>query len=108
MFRGKKRILVLHFFPLKISISNKSNIFFSGTSNIQVLVGTNDLQSGGTRYKPERFIVHESYNRPNTYQNDIALIKMEKMQFNENVQPIKYSENFVKDGTQLQTTGCKS
>ncbi|XP_031631968.1 chymotrypsin-2-like [Contarinia nasturtii] len=75
------------------------------TSNIEILVGTNDLQSGGTRFTPERFIIHESYDRPRRMQNDIALIKMAKMQFNSNVKPIKYSTNFVKDGAQLQATG---
>lgn len=50
-------------------------------------------------------IIHKSYNRPRRFANDIALIQVEKIALSDKVKPIKYSSNFVKEGTSLQTTG---
>lgn len=70
-----------------------------------MLVGTNDLGSGGTRYKSQKFIVNERYNQP-SFANDIGLLRVNgKIELNEKVQPIKYSNEFVKGGTTLQATG---
>lgn len=74
-------------------------------SNVRVLVGTNDLKSGGTTYKALKSIIHKNYNRPIRLAKDIALIQVETIQFNDKVQPIKYSSNSVKAGANVQTTG---
>lgn len=37
--------------------------------------------------------------------SDIGLIKVPKIEFNKKVQPIKYTSNFVGNGTVLQATG---
>lgn len=72
---------------------------------MKVLVGTNDLTSGGQRYKIKEMIRHEQYNQP-SFANDIGLIRIDgRIEFNEKVQPIKYSDKFVEGGTHLQTTG---
>lgn len=69
------------------------------------MVGTNDLQTGGQRYKVKELITHEQYNQPE-FANDIGLVRIDgRIEFNENVQPIKYSDKFVEDGTRLITTG---
>ncbi|XP_055306211.1 chymotrypsin-1-like [Sitodiplosis mosellana] len=75
-----------------------------GINGVEVLVGTNDLQSGGTRYTPKKYIVHEKYNQPD-FANDIGLIQVEKIEFNKKVQPIKYSSKFVEGGAALLATG---
>lgn len=72
---------------------------------IEILVGTNNLKQGGQRYKVQKLIQHERYNQP-SFANDIGLIRINgQIQFNEKVQPIKYSNKFVKGGTHLSTTG---
>ena len=74
-------------------------------SNVQILVGTNDvLVKNGTRYTPKKYIIHEEYYPLNVW-NDIGLILVDKIEFNDKVQPIKYSSNFVESGTKLLSTG---
>lgn len=80
-------------------------VFNSDPKTVEILVGTNNLQSGGKRYKPQKFIRHERHDQP-AFANDIGLIHMQDpIQFNANVQPIKYSTKFVDAGERLQTTG---
>lgn len=63
------------------------------------------MESGGQRYKAQKLILHEHHNKP-FFANDIALVKIDgKIEYNEKVQPIKYSRKFVKGGTKLSTTG---
>ena len=68
------------------------------------MVGTNDLESNGTRYTPRKFIIHEEYNRP-LFSHDIGLILVDKIEFNDRVQPIKYSSKFVESSATLLATG---
>ncbi|XP_031636706.1 chymotrypsin-1-like [Contarinia nasturtii] len=75
-----------------------------GIQGVQILAGTNDVKSGGVRYTPEKYIIHEKFNQP-SFANDIGLIKVNKIYFNEKVQPIKYSSNFVNAGSVLLATG---
>lgn len=63
------------------------------------------MKSGGQRYKVQKVIQHEQYNKP-PFANDIGLVRINgKIEFNEKVQPIKYSNKFVKGATKLSTTG---
>lgn len=56
--------------------------------DLEILVGTNDLSRGGSRYSVERFIIHEKYDKPE-FANDIALIQLEDpISFDAKVQPI--------------------
>lgn len=69
------------------------------------MAGTNDLYSGGQRYKVKKLIQHERYNRP-SFANDIGVVRIDgKIEFNEKIQPIKFSKKFVKGGAKLQTVG---
>jgi len=73
--------------------------------NLEVFVGSNDLRSGGTYYKVEKYITHEKYNQP-SFANDIAVIRVQgSITFNDKVQPIEYSSEEVPDGAVLQLTG---
>lgn len=73
--------------------------------NIKILVGTNDLKSGGKQYPVSKLIAHEDYNQP-SFANDVGLILIDgEIEYNEKVQPIKYSNKFVKAGTKLRVTG---
>lgn len=68
-------------------------------------MGTNDLKNGGSRYEVEKFIRHEQYDKPE-FANDIALIRVKgEIQFNDKVQPIKYSEKFINADTYLYMFG---
>uniref|UniRef100_A0A182PCT2 Apyrase n=1 Tax=Anopheles epiroticus TaxID=199890 RepID=A0A182PCT2_9DIPT len=72
---------------------------------VRVLVGTNDLRSGGQRYKVEKFYVHSRYNKP-PFHNDIALVKLKvPLQYNDFVQPIEYSELQLPVNASVKATG---
>lgn len=74
-------------------------------SYTQILVGTNDLRNGTEYYRAERFILHESYNKPQ-FAYDIALIEVNgTIVFNDRVQPIKPSPEDVPEGADVQLTG---
>lgn len=73
---------------------------------IEILVGTINLQSGGTFYKTKLFILHERYEGDPTYIYDIALVGVEgSIQFDEKVKPIPLSPNYIEGGQKLETTG---
>lgn len=77
---------------------------------MEILVGTNKLSSGGARYKVKMTITHDDYFTPEFSDpdivNDIGLIHVQTpIQFNEKVQPIKYSTNEVKADELLQISG---
>lgn len=75
------------------------------TQRMQILVGTNDLKSGGTHYSVQSYIVHEKNNRPK-FANDIAVIRVNgPIAFTENVQPIALQPVEVPDGTLVKLTG---
>jgi len=74
-------------------------------NSLTVLVGTNDLQNGGTYYKVEKYFSHEKYNRPR-FANDVAVIQVKgTIEFNDRVQPIEPSPDQVNDGDELTLTG---
>lgn len=71
-----------------------------------MIVGTNDLKTGGIRYNVKQLIMHEKYNQP-LAANDIGLIKIDgTIKFDDKVQPIKYSNKIVSQKARhLQITG---
>lgn len=68
------------------------------------MVGTNDLRWGGTYYQCQLFIAHKSFDKPR-YAYDIGLIRVNNIQFNNRVQPIKLSNKYVNGGVKLRVTG---
>lgn len=83
------------------------SIFRKQASEVKVLAGTNDLESGGTYYRVEKLIKHPKYNNDAIINpNDIGLIKIDgKIAFNDNVQPIDLAVQNVPVGTPL--LACK-
>lgn len=72
---------------------------------LEILVGTNDLESGGVKYKIAQAIKHEKYGT-NGFSYDIGVLEVRKeIEFNEKVQPIKYSAEEVPAGAIAQLTG---
>lgn len=72
---------------------------------MKILVGTNRLNSGGSRYSVASYIGHKEHDRPH-FANDIGLVRVkDSIKFNEKVQPIKYSKKYVEGGVQLRLTG---
>lgn len=74
----------------------------------EMLMGTNQWNSGGQRYKIESIYVHRNYGRAGLAANagDIALIHTEiPIEFNAKVQPIKYSRKEVPVNADLQVFG---
>lgn len=69
-----------------------------------ILVGTNDLTRGGTRYEIAQLISYGPDTEDNG--NDIALVKVkERIQFTKNVQPIELDKEVVPDGAVVHLTG---
>lgn len=73
--------------------------------DVEVLVGSNKLSSGGVRYGTNKTFIHENYTRSN-YAYDVALLRVQTpIEFNSKVQPIKISPKVIEPGTQLKVTG---
>lgn len=73
--------------------------------DVEILVGTNKLCSGGTRYSTNKTFIHDNYTKSN-YAYDIALIRVQSpIEFNSKVQPIKISPKVIEPETQLKVTG---
>lgn len=85
-------------------------IFGKRKQDIQILVGTAQLSSGGSFYRAVKTILHDNFNKPRfdepesgqlQYANDIALIQTETpIKFNKNVNPIFFSNKEVEVGAE--------
>lgn len=75
-------------------------------SDFQVLAGTNDRASGGTRVAVSRVVVHPRYDR-RTEDNDIALLQLASPLRQTPVRPITAAQEarFAAPGTQATITG---
>lgn len=75
----------------------------SDLTRYKVLVGTHNVKSGGVRYGITQLLTYNGYLWEH---NDVAVLRLEKqLKFNDQIQPIKFSENPVKEGTDLQVFG---
>lgn len=82
-----------------------SSKYRKSAKDIEILVGTNKLSSGGTRYKVKKTIPHEKFNQP-VRANDIALIRTQMpIKFNAKVTSINYSTKEIPPGKKLQISG---
>ncbi|CAG4926650.1 unnamed protein product [Colias eurytheme] len=61
----------------------------------EIVVGSNKLSSGGTRYKVESVIIHKDYNAT-LLTDDISLLKLEEeIEYADNIQPIEVDSGYV-------------
>lgn len=83
-------------------------------NDLEILVGTAKLSAGGKRYKVKNVIKHDKYISPGYGDGrahgqmsfDIAAVQVNgPIQFNDKVQPIKYSAQELGDGENLQVSG---
>lgn len=90
--------LSINFFPFKY-------LYRKSTLGIEILVGTNNLKSGGKYYHAEHFKIHEDYHK-GRHLNDIAVLRViGKFEFDENVQPIELSREHVPEGAVAEFAG---
>ncbi|KAK4878209.1 hypothetical protein RN001_010715 [Aquatica leii] len=74
-------------------------------ANTMVVVGTNSLSSGGTRYNVSKFIQYPFYNNEN-HLNDIGLVKISQpFSFCTSVKPIQLSLRYPPHGSDVVLTG---
>lgn len=100
--------LLIKFSLSKFTICFNSDDFNLTSAQLEIVVGTNVWNSGGTHYEIYDMIVHEEYAAEDTI-NDIALIRVQSpIIFNEKVQPIAYTAERVPRGAWLMTTGWGS
>lgn len=78
-------------------------------NEMEILVGTVKLSSGGTRYKLKEAMKHQEYRYIRGSPNDtfdIAVLHVDgPIEFNDYVRPIEYSTSFVEAGENLQVSG---
>ncbi|XP_045487760.1 chymotrypsin-2-like [Pieris rapae] len=68
-------------------------------SDFTAVVGTLSKTKGGTTYKISKVIPHKEHNKPNKFNNDIAVISTKKaIEFNKNVQPLPLPKKDIKAG----------
>lgn len=82
-------------------------IFYNSKSpqHIEVLVGTNETNSGGDRYSVNETILHEKFDSQ-WYTNNIGLVRLlTPIQFNDRVQPIQLGKDVVPENTDLVVSG---
>lgn len=74
---------------------------------MEILVGTNNLKSGGKYYRAEVFKIHEDYGKGGMKRlGDIAVIRIaDKISFNEEVQPIELYRDEVPGGVEASFAG---
>ncbi|CAK1548123.1 unnamed protein product [Leptosia nina] len=81
---------------------------YSNIDDTTVVVGTNSRTNGGTRYKAERVVNHEHYDR-RSLENDIALVKVKgKIQFDDKVRKVSLPGSNTEGGLDLVISGWGS
>ncbi|XP_017782137.1 PREDICTED: chymotrypsin-1-like [Nicrophorus vespilloides] len=67
----------------------------SSPSSLNVVVGSNQLNAGGEKYKVSKVIYHENYDS-SAIKNDVAVLKLEKpLTFSKTVQPIPLASSSI-------------
>lgn len=97
-------------FSFCISLAWKFNGIFiyiisTDPDKIDILVGTNSLSTGGSRYRIKDFIMHENYD-DKVHAFDIGLLRTrDPIAFDSRVQPVALSAEEVPSGANLVVTG---
>lgn len=72
---------------------------------MEILVGTDNLKSGGKYYPVGRLFKHDDYDK-DLHRNDLTVIRMqEKFEFGDHIQPIELSSKEAPDGASLEFFG---
>lgn len=97
-----------------VTICFKNNYFFSffffrtkHPESFRILVGTNNLSTGGKYYNVSVSIAHENFTKQ-TKDFDIGLLKTEEqIEYNDKVQPIKLASRhpIESNGTHVKLAG---
>lgn len=88
-----------------ISAAHCFNKDYLNSTNIRIFVGVHHITKDGIKYKVERIIKHENYNRKLKI-NDISLLQTtSSIWFNEDIQPIAISKNWIEFGQQGEFAG---
>ncbi|XP_045487739.1 chymotrypsin-1-like [Pieris rapae] len=75
-------------------------------SEFFAVVGTVSRTKGGTKYEISKVIPHQEHNKPNKFNNDIAVISTkEAIEFNEKVQPLPLPTQDIKAGLSCLLSG---
>ncbi|XP_047515507.1 chymotrypsin-2-like [Pieris napi] len=75
-------------------------------SEFTAVVGTLSRTRGGTTYEISKFISHKEHNKPNQFNNDIAVISTKKaIEFNKNVQPLPFPKKDITSGLSCILSG---
>ncbi|XP_047526428.1 chymotrypsin-1-like [Pieris napi] len=81
------------------------NSYWLYLPTLSVVVGTNQLRSGGQRYNLQTYILHEDYD-PTTQENDLCLLKTTTpIVYNDKVQPAVMPTQETPPGSNLMLTG---
>lgn len=80
-------------------------LFRKSTRGVEILVGTNNIKTGGKYYAAEQLKLHEDFvNLHRLY--DMAVVRVtEKIEFNDKVQPIELSPDRVPNNAVVQFAG---
>ncbi|KAK4878656.1 hypothetical protein RN001_011162 [Aquatica leii] len=80
-------------------------LFKFTATTLEVVVGTNSLSSGGTRYNVTQLILHPKYNNKNLA-NDVGLLKiLGTFTFGSNIKSIQLSTDYPPHGANLTLSG---
>ncbi|XP_045487434.1 chymotrypsin-2-like [Pieris rapae] len=72
---------------------------------LSIVVGSHQINTGGTRHKIKKLVPHEKYSKA-TGKNDIGVVQVKgKIQYNDNVQPIQLVKQHIRIGRKCLLTG---
>lgn len=75
------------------------------STNIRAFVGVHHIAKGGIKYKIEKIIIHENYNKTLKL-NDISLLRTASLiWFNDDIQPIAISKDVIEPGLKGEFAG---
>lgn len=79
-----------------ISVAHCTFGYYSNSSRVVIVVGAHHIQNDGKIHRLDRIVNHPLFNWPVNTRNDICLLRTKtEIQYNNFVQPISLSKEFV-------------